>query len=83
MRRQRVSSRSQPFGAKASSGEKRDLVIHLLGAAHPIAQIDVRQAARPRRLHMIQDHVGAQAAGILAGMEEGIDHGKPVAQHDR
>src|SRR5215471_18794952 len=59
---------------------KADLVVHLLAAAHPIAQIDIRQRAQPGRHYMIQDHVGAEAAANPAGMEEGIVHGKAVLQ---
>ena len=37
--------------------------------------------AHARGAHMVEDHVGAEAARVLAGMEEAVDHRQPVAQH--
>src|SRR4051812_23005102 len=56
------------------------LVVHLLAAAHPIPQIDVWEPRGAGEPHMIQDHIAAQAAPILAGMKEAVDHRQPVLQ---
>src|SRR3569832_672715 len=57
------------------------LVGHLLAALDPIAEIDVRDAAAFRVADVVEDHVGAETACILARMEEAVDHRHAVAQH--
>src|SRR6266480_4650288 len=56
------------------------LVVHLLRALHPIAEIDVAQAEPAGADDVIEDHEGADRAGVRVGIEERIDHGQAVAQ---
>ena len=57
------------------------LVVHLLGAFDPVAEIDVRQALPPGAGDVVEDHEGAERAAFLRRLEERIDHRQSVAEH--
>src|SRR5438477_3889507 len=63
-----------PFATQSFQRMEFGFVIHLLAAANPVAEVDVRKTTRFRFADMIDDHVGAEAAHMLAGMEEAVDH---------
>src|SRR6266566_4907095 len=41
------------------------LVVHLLGAFDPVAEIDVRQSLASRARDVVEDHEGAERAAFL------------------
>src|SRR5690606_24162132 len=53
------------------------LVAHLLGARHPVAEIDVGQALLPGPADVVEDQEGAEAAVGMVRLEEGVDHRQP------
>src|SRR5207302_4234727 len=57
------------------------LVVHLLRALHPIAEIDVGQAEAARARNVIEDDEGAERTSPGVGIEERIDHRETVAEH--
>src|SRR5439155_185129 len=50
------------------------LVVHLARAAHPIAEIDVRQAHARGARDVVEDHEGAKRTVRFLRIEERIDH---------
>src|SRR5437667_2549805 len=68
-------------GGKPLLRQEAALVVHLLGALDPVAEIDVRQSLPPGARDMVEDHVGAERAANFGRIEEGIDHRQPVAEH--
>src|SRR5215471_11326282 len=67
-------------GQKPLLRQETTLVVHLLRALHPIAEIDVAQAEPARAGDMVENHEGADGAGEHVRIKERIDHGKPVTQ---
>ena len=57
------------------------LVVHLVRAAHPIAEIDVGKPHPLRPDDMIEDHERAQRPRRFLRIEERIDHRQTVAEH--
>src|SRR4249919_1249693 len=57
------------------------LVVHLVRAAHPIAEIDVGKPHLLRPDDMIEDHERAQRPRRFLWIEERIDHRQTVAEH--
>ena len=56
------------------------LVAHLARAIDPIAEIDEGEPEAPRKLDLLEDHVGAEAARRLVRIVEAVDHGDAVAE---
>src|SRR5438874_4130606 len=87
---QRGASRVGPAASSLEAGpavgqqpllrQEPALVIHLLRALHPIAQIDVAQTEPARARDVVEDHEGADRAGMHVGVEERIDHRQAVAE---
>src|SRR6266436_10355947 len=66
---------AQPAGrGKPLLRQEAALVVHLLGAGDPVAEIDVRQPLAPRARDMVEDHKGAERAAHFGRIEERIDH---------
>src|ERR1700692_2105669 len=73
---------AQPAGGgEALLRQEAALVVHLLRAFDPVAEIDVRQPLPPRAGDVVEDHEGAERAAFLRGFEERIYHRQPVAEH--
>src|SRR5690349_13299489 len=68
-------------GGKALLRQEAALVVHLLRALDPVAEIDVRQALAPGARNVVEDHESAERTAALARLEERIDHRQPVAQY--
>ncbi|KAG1468854.1 hypothetical protein G6F57_012421 [Rhizopus arrhizus] len=54
------------------------LVVHLLVAADPVAQVDVRQALAAGPFDLLQDREGTQPARGVLRVEEGVDRRQAV-----
>src|SRR5947208_1996148 len=70
-------------GREALLRQEAALVVHLLGALDPVAEIDIGQAEAAGAGNVVEDHEGAERAALLGWLEERIDHRQTVAEHVR
>src|SRR5260370_22493061 len=68
-------------GGEALLRQEAALVIHLLRAFDPVAEIDVGQSLASGARDVVEDHEGAERAAFLQGFEERVDHRQSVAEH--
>src|ERR1700731_4714086 len=61
-------------GGKPLLRQEAALVVHLLGAFDPVAEIDVGQSLPARARDVVEDHEGAERAAFLRRLEERIHH---------
>src|ERR1700692_1927096 len=73
---------AQPAGGgEALLRQEAALVVHLLRAFDPVAEIDVRQSLPAGAGDVVEDHEGAERTVFLRRLEERIHHRQPVAEH--
>src|SRR4051812_16704078 len=69
---------AQPTGGREPLlRQETTLVVHLLRAFDPVAEIDVGQPLPPRAGNVVEDHERAERAALFRRFEEGIDHRQP------
>src|SRR5260370_7463823 len=70
---------AQPAGGgEALLRQEAALVVHLLGAFDPVAEIDVRQSLALGAGDVVEDHEGAERAPPLRALEEQLHPPPPT-----